>query len=174
MATFRETISNLLGGYIPIGGNDADPFGPFRNPTEIASPVIRNATGEDIVPMFKRPQRFKTPLLPVVGAYDADGLTAAEGPGAITQITGIQIVPQNLKRTGLIIRNAGYGTAYISSFTQVGRQDFPLPPLEDITIVPSSALNVSPTNAIYAVGEVGADLRILEIVFAPVGSEFTA
>lgn len=174
MATFRETIENLLGGFIPIGGKDADPFAPFRNPTEVTPPVIHSATGEDVVPMFKRPLRFKTPLLPIVGAYDADGLTASQGPGALTPIAGIQVVPQNLKRTGLIIRNTGFGTAYISSFTQVSRADFPIPPLEDITIVPSSALNVSPTNAIYAVGEAGADLRILEIVFAPVGSEFTA
>lgn len=169
MATWRD----LLGGFVPIGGK-SDPFGPYRNPTDSGAPSIHADTGESVVPMFKRPLRFKTPLLPLVPAYDSDGLTAGQGPGANAKILGIQIVPQNSKRTGLIIRNTGFGTAFISSATQVGREDFPIPPLEDITIVPSSELNVSPTNAVFAVGEAGADLRILEIVLAPVGSEFIA
>jgi hypothetical protein len=169
MATLNDWLTKF--GLVPVGGED--PFAAFRLQPDEPYPTP-STSSEPVVPMFKRPGRFKTPLLPIVGAYDADGITAGQIPGANAPIIGIQIVPQNSKRTGLIIRNAGYGTAFISSFNQVSRLDFPIPPLEDITIVPSSALNIAPTNAIYAIGEVGADLRILEIVFAPVSSEFIA
>ena len=167
MATFLD----WLGGFIPIG-ESPDPFAPFRNPADYIAPTIHTDTGESVVPMFKRPQRFVTPVLPTVPLYDTS--SASGIVPNIEEVNGLQIVPQNSKRTGLMISNAGYGTAFISTFTKVSRKDYPIPPLVDIFITPSSALNVAPTNAVYAAGETGADLRILEIVLAPVGSEFTA
>jgi len=167
MATFLE----WLGGFIPIG-KSPDPFAPFRNPTDTGTPGLHTETGETVVPMFKRPLRFVTPVLPLLPLYDT---SSASGiiPN-IEEVNGLQIVPQNSKRTGLMISNTGYGTAFISTFTKVSRKDYPIPPLAEIFITPSSALNVAPTNAVYGAGEAGADLRILEIVLAPIGSEFTA
>src|SRR6267142_3116061 len=66
MATFLD----WLGGFIPIG-ETPDPFAPFRNPTDLPTPGIHADTGEVIVPMFKRPQRFVTPLLPILPLYDS-------------------------------------------------------------------------------------------------------
>jgi hypothetical protein len=167
MATINDFLAKL--GYIPFGEND--PFAPYRDPS---APIAtsQSADGPDSVAMFKRPLRFRTPALPLVNPYDSDG--GGNQPAFNVGAKGVQIVPQNIKRTGLILTNAGYATAYFSTAELVSRRDYPIQPLETVFITPSSGVNNAPTNALYAVGEQGADLRVLEIVLAPIGSEFNA
>lgn len=145
-----------------------DPYDLFRQPEDYQYPTPSHDihTGENTsVPMFKKPLRFATPLLPLPPNWDT------LLPGRYSSVMGIQLVPQNSKRTALFILNIGYGVAYVSTTQLVSRQDYPIIEREQLTVVPSGGLNTSPTNAVYAIGESGADLRVLEVVLAPVGTD---
>jgi hypothetical protein len=94
-------------------------------------------------------------------------------PASGTPTNGIQVVQQNIKRISLILKNVGTGNVYISSVQMVNNaQDWPLAPGESLSWIGSDN-PTAPLNAIFATGDGGHDLRVIETVAAPlVGNEW--
>lgn len=118
----------------------------------------QNAPGVIEGPLLKRPSRFN--ILPAAGTGQA---------------TGTVVVAQNPKRVGLLLKNLGTGNVYISSVQLINQpQDWPITPGESLSF-PGTDGVTTPLNAIYATGDAGADLRVLETVLSPLsGNEFQA
>jgi len=109
-------------------------------------------------PLLKRPNRFT--VLPVQAA----GL----------QTIGLTVLPQNIKRVACVLLNFGTGNVYISSFQSISASDWPITPGTSLSFIGSDS-PTAPMNALYAIGDAGHDLRVLEIVLAPLtGTEFQA
>jgi hypothetical protein len=173
MATLQDWLNRL--GYQPVGASD--PFAPFRGVSDttdsrgnniyaphipVAYPNIPN-----VVPMFKRPVRFFNFPIAAVNAFNL--------PDPDIRIPGVQIVNQNANRVGLIITNMDAGRLFYSTSPNVSIGDQPLDGFDSLTIIPSSSLINAPTNPLYAiVQDVPADIRVIEIVLAPIGTEFIA
>ncbi len=109
-------------------------------------------------PVLRKPVRFNALPLQVVGTF----------------VIGTNIVPQNVKRLGLIIANVGTGNAYVSTDQRVASADWILQPGTSLSW-PGSDGPTAPLNAMFAISDAGADVRVLETVLAPLlGTEFVA
>lgn len=122
--------------------------------------VLRQAQGRVGVvegPLLRKPVKF----------------TALPAPVATTGV-GVPVVSQNPKRLALLIFNAGTGNVYISTSPQVSTGDWILAAGQSLSW-PGSDNPTAPLNTLFALGDAGHDLRVLETVLAPLlGTEWVA
>jgi hypothetical protein len=90
-----------------------------------------------------------------VGRFTGTGLATA----AVTDAAGTQILAQDRTRTALVIFNVGAGAAYVHNRPNLSQSHFPIPAGAVVSHDP-----FAPTNALWAAGDAGADLRIYQIV----------
>lgn len=117
-----------------------------RGPIAV-TPTLLTAGDEELGPgriVLRVRERFLT--LPTAG---------------LTPTPGQKILGANSRRRGVALVNNGSGTVYINTSPNVSSAHVPIPA--------GSSLNLDqtlfpPQNALWAVGEVGHDLRIYELI----------